>query len=115
MPPDLRPMTAGDLHPTTCLVCGEQACIKPSFCAACCKADASAQAKYRHGLSINGMQQWGTPKTTVEAVMYAVRARGIASLKEPANFERLSRCDAAGRAEINQRIARLIAAKVIAT
>lgn len=45
-----------------------------------------------------------TPKTTIEAVLYCVRERGLAALKESTNVERLSRCDARAKAEINQRI-----------
>ena len=45
-----------------------------------------------------------TPAVVVEAVMLAVRERGLAALKEPATVERLQRCDAVARAEINQRI-----------
>jgi hypothetical protein len=58
-------------------------------------------------------RQRRTPQTTIEAIMYTVRARGVAALKEPANIERLSRCDGAAKDEINQRIARLIAAKKV--
>jgi hypothetical protein len=58
-------------------------------------------------------RQRRTPQTTIEAIMYTVRTRGLAALKEPANIERLSRCDGAAKDEINQRIARLIAAKKI--
>lgn len=54
-----------------------------------------------------------TPQTTVDAVVHCVRTRGVAALKEPANIERLSRCDAAARAQINQRIAKLITGKEI--
>ena len=54
-----------------------------------------------------------TPRTTIEALMYTVRARGATALKEPANIERLSRCDSAAKDEINHRIAHLIAAKKI--
>jgi hypothetical protein len=39
--------------------------------------------------------------------MYCVRQRGPAALKEPANIERLSRCDAAALAQINARMAKL--------
>jgi hypothetical protein len=46
--------------------------------------------------------------------VYCVRERGLAALKEPANLERLTHCDAAAKTEINRRIARLIAAKEIA-
>jgi hypothetical protein len=55
-----------------------------------------------------------TPQTTIEAIICAVRERGVAALKEPANIERLLRCNASAQAEINRRIARLIAAKEIA-
>jgi hypothetical protein len=48
-----------------------------------------------------------TPKSTIEAVMHAVRERGLAALKEPATAERLSLCDANARAEINERIEKL--------
>jgi hypothetical protein len=39
--------------------------------------------------------------------MYCVRERGLAALKEPATTKRLERCDAAAKAEIEQRIAKL--------
>jgi hypothetical protein len=55
-----------------------------------------------------------TPQTTIEAIMYCVRERGLPALKEPANIERLTRCDRAARVEINERIAHLIAKKEIA-
>jgi hypothetical protein len=55
-----------------------------------------------------------TPQATIEAVIYSVRERGVAALKEPANIERLLTCDADARANINERVARLIAAKEIA-
>jgi hypothetical protein len=42
-----------------------------------------------------------TPEVTVLALMHAVRERGLAALDEPANVVRLSRCDAAARAELN--------------
>jgi hypothetical protein len=48
-----------------------------------------------------------TPQVTIEAVLYCVRERGLAALKEPANLERLSRCDGAARAQINEWIAKL--------
>src|SRR5262245_1387253 len=34
-----------------------------------------------------------TPNTTVEAIMWCVRERGVKALQEPRNIERLSRCD----------------------
>jgi hypothetical protein len=54
------------------------------------------------------------PSATIEAIMSAVRARGVSALKEPANIERLSGCDASARKEINRRIGSLIAAGEIA-
>jgi hypothetical protein len=41
--------------------------------------------------------------------MWTVRERGVAALNEPANIQRLERCDAPARAEINRRVAKLIA------
>jgi hypothetical protein len=51
-----------------------------------------------------------TPQTTVEAVMWTVRERGLKALKEAANHQRLSRCDAEARTQINERIEKLLAA-----
>jgi hypothetical protein len=42
------------------------------------------------------------------------RERGPKALREPANQERLSRCDAAARTQINERIEKLLAADRIA-
>ena len=39
--------------------------------------------------------------------MLAVRERGLEALKEPDTIERLTRCDAAARKQINARIERL--------
>jgi hypothetical protein len=50
----------------------------------------------------------------IEAIMWTARERGAEALDEPANIERLLCCDAAARTEINERIARLIAAEEIA-
>jgi hypothetical protein len=40
----------------------------------------------------------------IEAIMISVAERGLAALKEPANIERLGRCDQAALAEIDRRI-----------
>jgi hypothetical protein len=56
---------------------------------------------------INDLQNRTTPSVAVEAVMLKVRERGLAALKEPANIERLVRCDAAAKTEINRRIEKL--------
>src|SRR5262245_54048482 len=42
-----------------------------------------------------------TPMVVIEAVMLAVRERGLEALKEAETVERLQRCDAVSRAEIN--------------
>jgi hypothetical protein len=57
--------------------------------------------------ALNDPRRHATPQVTIEAVMDTVRERGVAALKEPANLERLSRCDARARAEINRRVATL--------
>jgi hypothetical protein len=53
---------------------------------------------------LNDPRQYRTPQVTIEAVLYCVRERGLAALREPANIERLSRCDRAARNKINRRI-----------
>ena len=45
-----------------------------------------------------------TPQTIVEAVLWTARERGLRALKEPANQERLRRCDAAAQEQIIKRI-----------
>jgi hypothetical protein len=56
---------------------------------------------------LNDYRNRPTPRATIEAVMHAVRKRGLAALKEPATAERLERCDEAAKAEIERRIAHL--------
>jgi hypothetical protein len=53
---------------------------------------------------LNDAHRFPTPQSTVEAIVYCVHRRGVDALKVPANVERLSRCDAAARKEINERI-----------
>ena len=52
-----------------------------------------------------------TPYATIEAVMFSVRERGLAALDEPAIIERLARCDARARVQIDNRIAKLMNAR----
>jgi hypothetical protein len=51
-----------------------------------------------------------TPQSTVEAVMWTVRERGLKALQEPATQKRLRRCDTAAQEQIIQRIEKLHAA-----
>jgi hypothetical protein len=51
-----------------------------------------------------------TPRTTIEAIIWSVRERGPQALHDPANIERLSRCDEAAISEIDRRISKLEAA-----
>lgn len=55
-----------------------------------------------------------TPQTLIEALLYCVRERGLAALKEPDNRRRLRDCDRAARDQIDRRIAALIQAGEIA-
>ena len=48
-----------------------------------------------------------TPEAVIDALMYSFRQRGVAAFKEPANVERLARCDEAARGEMRKRIAKL--------
>jgi hypothetical protein len=52
----------------------------------------------------HGAAMSNTAQSTIEAIVYCVRARGIAALQEPANEERLSRCDQAAMKQIHERI-----------
>jgi hypothetical protein len=51
--------------------------------------------------------KWPTPQVTIEAIMLAVRDRGVKALKEPDTLARLNTCDAVARQQINTRIQRL--------
>jgi hypothetical protein len=57
--------------------------------------------------ALNDPARHATPQSTIEAVLHSVRARGLAALKEPANEERLSRCDEAAMKQIRDRIERM--------
>jgi hypothetical protein len=48
-----------------------------------------------------------TCQVTIEAVWQSIRENGVEALTDPANQERLRRCDAAAISEINRRIAKL--------
>jgi hypothetical protein len=86
---------------TACRTCGARTCANRSFCRACRNADRrTARQAYRE-------IDRPTPEVVIEAIMFAVRERGLAALKEPATAERLKRCDATARIEINQRIEKL--------
>jgi hypothetical protein len=76
--------------------------FESSFERACRNAEderrQAASAKPRHR---------PTPQATVEAILWCVRERGLKALKEPANKERLGRCDGAAVAQIDARISKL--------
>jgi hypothetical protein len=76
-----------------------------SFQRACGLAEQKHQ--YRHRRAVLAPRP--TPQSTIEAVLYCVRERGLKTLQEPANLERLRRCDAAAKRQINERIARMVA------
>jgi hypothetical protein len=64
----------------------------------------SLDSAYRE---LNASENRPTPQTTIEAIMWCVRERGIGVLQEPVNQERLARCDAVARQQINTRIEKL--------
>jgi hypothetical protein len=125
---------------STCRSCGVAPCVNPSFCTASRRADAHLAGERKAGRQresaevlrarrlladadnvsldrawheINDRCNHATPQSTVEAIMLCMRERGLAALKEPANVERLSRCDAAAKAQIEKRIAARVARKEI--
>jgi hypothetical protein len=86
-------------------VCRSAPCLTPGFCQNLPPDRAEKQRPPSERRSRP------TPRTTVEAILWCVRERGIEALRETANIERLLRCDSAARAEINERITRGIASK----
>jgi hypothetical protein len=84
-----------------CEICGCSPCASWTFCKTCRAVDRKAAA-LRQNTRAN--HQRPTPESTIEAVMVAVRARGIGALREPDNLQRLRQCDAKAKAEINERI-----------
>ena len=83
-------------------MCGSARCVNPKFCETRRRIE---QDQPRQPPTAPVPRP--TPQTTIEAIMYSVRERGLAAMKESANQERLSRCDAAARQQINERIERL--------
>lgn len=84
-----------------CDTCGCAPCVNPSFCQACRAADAQTDAT-----NVAPGRLPSTPHVVIEAIMHTVSARGPAALSEPANLERLGRCDAAALAEIDRRMSK---------
>jgi hypothetical protein len=60
---------------------------------------------------INDPSNRPTPAVVLEAIWWCVCERGPQALHEPKNVERLNRCDANARAELERRLARLRANK----
>jgi hypothetical protein len=89
-----------------CGTCGCTPCSNPASCRLCREVD-RRPAKERHETRHVEVRN-STPAVTVEAVIYSIRARGLAALKEADVLGRLNRCDTAAKAEINQRIERLL-------
>ena len=78
-------------------------------------ARADARGREADGTSaMNTAVTRTTPRTTIEAILWCVRERGVEALREAANIERLLRCDSTARAEINERITRGIASRDVA-
>jgi len=54
-----------------------------------------------------------TAQSTLDAVLYCVRQRGLAALKEPANIDRISRLSVDDKARLDGRIEKVISEKSI--
>src|SRR5262249_17583813 len=94
-----------------CATCGSDPCINPHFCQACRIADRQARSRRARfappWAQLNDPRNRPTPKATVDAVLFAVKTRGLAALQEPGTKARVASCDARARAEINQQIEKL--------
>jgi hypothetical protein len=108
-----------DTSSRCCDMCGQSLCVNPSFCRLC-RVEARKPRPRRNPripanwqeMSLDALYQHfnktrPTPQTTIEAILHCIRGRGVAALKEPANVERLSRCDESARADINRQIQRV--------
>jgi hypothetical protein len=91
-----------------CEICGCTPCASWPFCKTCRAVDRKAPAQRQ-----STRADRPTPEVVIDAVMVAVRARGIGALKEPANLDRIRRCDAKAKAEINGRIDKLFKKGII--
>jgi hypothetical protein len=94
---------------TQCDICGCTPCASRTFCKTCRQIDRKAVAQRQSARD----EKRPTTQAAIEAVMVAVRARGIGALKEPANLDRLRQCDAQARAQINARIEKLVRQGII--
>jgi hypothetical protein len=110
---------------SACPICGTDPCINASFCDQCRKAEAKVRAERRNRSADSIPEEWDRisidtlwdalnyerqrpmPQTTIEVIMYCIRTLGTKVLHEPANIERLSRCDDAALAQIDVRITKL--------
>ena len=63
--------------------------------------------------AINDLRRYPTPQSTIDAIIYYVRTRGIAALEEPNIKERLATCDAAAMKQIGERIERMRAKELL--
>jgi hypothetical protein len=52
-----------------------------------------------------------TPQSTIDAILYCVRERGLVALREPANIDRISRLSSDERARLDARIEKVISDK----
>jgi hypothetical protein len=57
--------------------------------------------------ALNQPSRFPTPQSTIDAICYCVRSRGIAALEESNIKERLARCDEAATNQIRERIERM--------
>jgi hypothetical protein len=104
-----------------CDTCGATPCASVSFCKACRLADRKHQGVQSRDTdqfpanwdsmsagalweALNNPRRHRTPQSIVDAVMFAVKSRGVASLDEPANVAQLECCDANAKALLNKRI-----------
>ncbi len=56
---------------------------------------------------LNDPKRLSTPQSVIEAIMYCVRERGLATLEEPANLQRLRIFDDPAKAQLSERIEKL--------
>jgi hypothetical protein len=79
--------------------------LRPCTCA---REYTARLERYGHRRAeLNNPHSRPTPQSTIEAILYVVRQRGVAALKEPATAARIQECDAEARKELKLRIKKL--------
>jgi hypothetical protein len=89
---------------TFCQTCGCDPCINPGFCKSCRRADRAASRSNVVVLEAERRRRSRAAASTVEALMYSLRERGIKALAEADTLRRLSQLSDEQAIELGKRL-----------